>query len=94
MSINNGGMREVILRLVSQDPKLADDDKKLIATVWWNEGWRDDKLYEMLKLVSSPETIRRTRAKLAEEGKIKPSQKTTDARYDKWREARERLGYE
>ena len=94
MSINNGGMREVILRLVNQDPKLADDDKKLIATVWWYEGWRDEKLYEMLKKVSSPETIRRTRAKLVEEGKIKPSPKTTDARYAKWRETRERLGYE
>ena len=94
MSINNGGMREVILRLVKADPKLADDDKKLIATVWWNEGWRDERLYEMLKLVSSPETIRRTRAKLVEEGKIKPSEKTTDARYNKWRETRDNLGYE
>lgn len=93
MSINNGGMRETILRLVKQDPELANDDKRLIATVWWNEGWRDDHLYEMLKKVSSAETIRRTRAKLVEEGKIKPSDKVTDARYEKWRETRERLGY-
>ena len=94
MSINNGTMRQVILRLVNQDPKLADDDKKLIATIWWYEGWKDDKLYEMLKKVSSPETIRRTRAQLVREGKIKPSPKTTYARKLKQRQTREKLGYE
>ena len=94
MGVNSNRMRDKILRLVERNPKLAEDDKLLIATVWWTEGWRDERLYEMLKKVSSPETIRRTRAKLTEEGLLKPSAETTDARYKEYHKTREGLGYE
>ena len=73
-------MRDKILSLVKKDSTLADDDKRLIANIWWLEGWRDPELYKHLKSVSSPETIRRTRAKLTEEGLIKPSEAVTQAR--------------
>lgn len=80
MKVNNKAMRDKILAIVKKDPTLADDDKRLIANIWWLEGWKDPDLYKHLKSVSSPETIRRTRAKLTEEGLIKPSAEVTQAR--------------
>ena len=88
MKINNKTMRNQIIKAVKACPALADDDKRLIATIWYMEGWQDDKLLEKLKSVSSPETIRRTRAKLVEEGIIKPSAKTQEARYQDYKQAR------
>jgi ribosomal protein L19E len=88
MKINNKPMRDRIKALVKADPTLADDDKRLIASVWYLEGWIDPELYEKLKSVSSPETIRRTRAKLVEEGIIKPSAKVQEARYEEYKQAR------
>ena len=88
MKINSRGMRDTIIRLVRENPALADDDKRLIATVWWYEGWQDPNLYEYLKSVSSPETIRRTRQRLVEEGVIKPSADVQEHRYQEFKEAR------
>lgn len=88
MKVNTQAMRDKILNLVNKNPELANDDKRLIASVWWTEGWHDPELYEHLKSVSSPETIRRTRAKLVEEGLIKPSEETTQARKAEEQEVR------
>jgi hypothetical protein len=88
MKINTQNMRDKIEALVKSDPELANDDKRLIATIWWQEGWRDPELLANLKKVSSPETIRRTRAKLVEEGVITPSEKTQEARYQDYKQAR------
>lgn len=88
MKINNKPMRDRIEALVKQNPALADDDKRLIASIWYLEGWTDDKLYERLKSVSSPETIRRTRAKLVEEGVIKPSAEVQEWRYQEYKQAK------
>lgn len=88
MKINNKPMRERIKALVRQNPSLADDDKKLIASIWYLEGWTDENLYANLKKVSSPETIRRTRAKLVEEGIIKPSKEAQESRYEEYKQAR------
>lgn len=93
MKVNTKKMRDKILALVKKDPRLANDDKLLIATVWWNEGWKDKCLYKRLQEVSSPETIRRTRAKLVEDGLIKPSDKIQQARADAEAQARDSLGY-
>lgn len=88
MRINNKPMRDMIRSLVRSNPALADDDKRLIASIWYLEGWEDKDLYNKLKSVSSPETIRRTRAKLVEEGVIKPSEKAQEARYQEFKQAR------
>lgn len=88
MKINNKPMRERIKALVRENPSLADDDKRLIASIWYLEGWTDENLYANLKKVSSPETIRRTRAKLVEEGIIKPSKEIQEARYEEYKQAR------
>lgn len=88
MKINNKPMRDMIQALVRSNPELANDDKRLIAAVWYLEGWRDVKLLEKLRSVSSPETIRRTRAKLVEEGIIKPSAAAQEARYREFKKVR------
>lgn len=88
MKINDKPMREMIKALVSSNPQLANDDKRLIAAIWYLEGWRDADLYANLKKVSSPETIRRTRAKLVEEGIIKPSKEVQEFRYQEYKQAR------
>ena len=89
MKVNTSDMRNKILRVVNREPYAANDDKLLIALIWESEGW-DYMLsvYENLRNVSSPETIRRTRQKLVEEGKIKPSKKATEARYEEFKQVR------
>lgn len=88
MKINEKPMRDRIVALVRNNPDLANDDKRLIAAIWYLEGWRDVDLYANLKKVSSPETIRRTRAKLVEEGLIKPSKEVQESRYQEYKQAR------
>ena len=89
MRVNTAGMRHKILRVVRREPHAADDDKLLIALVWEAEGWDYMySIYENLRKVSSPETIRRTRQKLVEDGKIKPSDETTEARYQEYKRIR------
>lgn len=88
MKINDKPMRDTITALVRANPALANDDKRLIAAIWYLEGWKDVDLYTNLKKVSSPETIRRTRAKLVEEGIIKPSKEVEEWRYKEYTQAR------
>lgn len=85
MKVNTMDMRNKILRAVHREPRVADDDKLLISKIWEVEGWDYTLgLYENLRRVSSPETIRRTRQKLVEEGLVKPSEKATEARYQEF----------
>lgn len=89
MKVNTQDMRHKILRAVYKEPKCADSDKLLIAKIWEAEGWDYTlSVYQNLRKVSSPETIRRTRQKLVEEGKIVPMEETTEARYKEFKQAR------
>lgn len=89
MKINTKDMRSKVLRAVTAHPKAADDDKYLISLIWIEEGWDESQtLYANLKRLSSPETIRRTRQKLQQDGLIKPSEKTVEARYEDFKQAR------
>ena len=91
MKVNTKRMRDRIKALCDRDVKYADDDKLLIATIWYQEGWTDPDLLKHLREVSSSETIRRTRQKLREEGVIKTSKDVDEARYQQMQEAREDL---
>lgn len=91
MRVNTKRTRSKILELCRQDQRMADDDILLIATIWYQEGWRDPQLYQKLKDATNPETIRRTRAKLREEGLIKPSDDVDEARFDHMKQARDDL---
>ena len=93
MKVNNQKIRDIIQMACDADPRCADDDALLIAKVWYMKGWRDPNLYKLIKSVPNPETIRRTRAKLVEEGKIKPSAKVQAARAREEHQARQDLGY-
>ena len=89
MRVNTQDMRHKILRAVYNEPKCADSDKLLIAKIWEYEGWDYTlSVYENLRRVSSPETIRRTRQRLVEEGKIKPSDEVIEARYQEFKNIR------
>lgn len=91
MKVNSKPMRKRIKELYDKDPTYADDDLRLIATIWYQDGWRDPELLKKLRSVSTPENIRRTRAKLREEGVIKTSKDVDEARFKQMQEAREDL---
>lgn len=93
MKVNSSTMRKMITDLCTARPEYANDDKRLAAAVWWQLGWKDDKLYQHLVQMPSFETIRRTRAKLCSEGVITPSASTTKARREEAKRARKDLGY-
>lgn len=89
MKVNTADMRHKIMRAVYREPRCADSDKLLIAKIWEYEGWDYTlSVYENLRKVSSPETIRRTRQKLVEEGKIVPMEETTERRYQEFKDVR------
>lgn len=89
MKVNSRNMRGLILKLYHDNPKVANSDKFLIACVWASEGWEHGcSIYQNLCKVSSPETIRRTRQKLVQEGLIKPSDETTEKRYQEFKQVR------
>lgn len=89
MKVNTQDMRHKILNIINEIPSAADNDKLLIALIWQKEGWdKGLNIYSNLRNVSSPETIRRTRQKLVEEGLIKPSEATTEARYQDYKQVR------
>lgn len=89
MKINSKNTRTMILELCTLDRKFASNDKLLIAEIWKREGWRkDDTIYENLKKCTSPETIRRTRAKLQSEGLIKPDDRVLNLRYEEMKRVR------
>lgn len=89
MKVNTQDMRHKILNTIKLVPSAANNDKLLMALIWQKEGWdKELNIYSNLRNVSSPETIRRTRQKLVEEGLIKSSETITEARYQDFKQAR------
>lgn len=94
MKINSQQMRTRIITLCRINENYANDDIKLIAAIWNREGWDQNRsLYDNLRSVSHPETIRRTRQRLQSEGVIQAREKTVDKRYDEFKQAKFDLGY-
>lgn len=92
MKVNTLYMRDRIINLCNLNNEYANDDLKLIAEIWRQEGWDSNQsLYWNLRRVSKPETIRRTRQKLQEEGRIRVSDKTLDRRYKEFKNMRNYL---
>lgn len=93
--INSENIRAKVRRAYYKNNKVADDDALLLNEVWKSSGWDNSKtLLQNLRVMPSPETIRRTRQKLVADGLIKPSATATDRRYNSWKKARKDLGYE
>lgn len=75
--------QQLVLRIITSDNDIANDDTRLIATIWRYEGWDDNvTLEENLKTVSNPSSIKRARRKLHELGLIEYSDEA-DARREK-----------
>lgn len=86
MRVNTLYMRDRIISLCKINNEFANNDLKLIAEIWKQEGWDSSQdLYWNLRRVSRPETIRRTRQKLQEEGRIRPSEATIERRYNNFK---------
>lgn len=95
MGINSDNIRAKIQRAYYKDKRVADDDALLLAIIWEMSGWeRNAPLLTNLRKMPSPETVRRTRAKLVADGVIKPSMSAIDRRYASWKRVRKALGYE
>lgn len=72
----------------------ADDDKVLLAEVWKASGWSNRRtLLQNLRIVPSPESVRRARQLLVQEGLIEPSVSATERRYNNFKRVRKDLGY-
>lgn len=86
MRVNTLYMRDRIISLCKINNEFANNDLKLIAEIWKQEGWDSSQdLYWNLRRVSKPETIRRTRQKLQEEGRIRQSEATIERRYNNFK---------
>ena len=93
--VNSESIRAKIRKAYFKNSKVADDDALLLSEVWKSSGWDNNRnLLQNLRNMPSPETIRRTRQKLVEEGLIKPSKEATERRYITWKRVRKELGYE
>ena len=93
--INSENIRAKIQRAYFKDKRVADDDALLLNEVWKASGWYNNKtLLQNLRVMPSPETIRRTRQKMVAEGLIKPSMSAIERRYASWKKTRKELGYE
>ena len=93
--INSENIRAKIRRAYYKNNKVADDDTLLLNEVWKMSGWDSSRtLLQNLRVMPSPETVRRTRQKLVAEGLIKPSATSIDRRYNSWKRARKALGCE
>lgn len=89
MKINTTQLRTRILNLYKLDKRVAEDDKYLITKIWEEDGWDYSAgIYRNLMNVTNPESIRRTRAKLVQEGLMKVSEAVTEARYEDYKQAR------
>jgi hypothetical protein len=67
-----------------------DSDKKLILAVWYlqNPNYEQDFRKFFLGQGANPETIRRIRQKLQEQGKYLGSKLVEEARFDKFKDMR------
>lgn len=94
-NINSKNMRAMIIKAYNKDARVASDDKLLLSRVWAMSGWSKEKtLLQNLRDCPNAETVRRTRAKLVQEGIIKPTAEATEGRYRAFKKVREALDYE
>lgn len=81
-------------RALQRYPETRNDDKKLILAVWYLQNpdyERDFRKFFQYKAIS-PETIRRTRQKLQEQGLYPATEEVEEKRYDLFKQARMTAG--
>lgn len=84
--------KKLVERVLDLKPEARDNDKLLMLYVWQMQGLHFSKgQIEAFKNASSPESIRRTRQKLQEEGKYLPSEEVEEKRYELYTETRQAI---
>ena len=75
---------------MQQYPITRGSDRHLIVAVWYlqDKEWNLDAKNFLLNKAIMPETIRRLRQKLQEQGQYLPDEKITEARYEKFKQVR------
>lgn len=82
-------VKDKVERILSQKPETRDNDKLLMLYVWQIEGLNlSDSQLKKWKEVSSPESIRRMRQKMQEEGKYRASEEVEQKRYELYEQTR------
>ena len=89
-----GGVDANILKMWKSDNTICDDDNRLTAAYWILFDKLDyhshDNPYEMLKAVTPPDTIKRSRRWLHENSYIKYHERVEKAREKRYKEETER----
>lgn len=82
-------VKDKVARVLSQKPETRDNDKLLMLYVWQIEGLHlSDSQLEKFKNASSPESIRRMRQKMQEEGQYRASEAVEQKRYELYEQTR------
>lgn len=85
-------VKDKVERVLSQKPETRDNDKLLMLYVWQIEGLNlSDSQLKKWKEVSSPESIRRMRQKMQEEGKYRASEEVEQKRYEMYTETKDAI---
>jgi len=82
-------VKDKVARILAQKPETRDNDKLLMLYVWQIEGLNlSESQLKKWKEVSSPESIRRMRQKLQEDGQYLASPEVEEHRYQMYTETR------
>lgn len=88
-------VKDKVERVLQYKPETRDNDKLLMLYVWQMEGLKFSKSQlEAFKKASSPESIRRMRQKLQENGKYKASEAVEKKRFDLYQKTRQTIPYQ
>lgn len=81
---------KLIEKALKEYPAARNSDRKLMLAVWHlqNPNYMSDFKYFFQNVAITPETIRRRRQKLQQDGKYKADEVVDDFRYEKFKQAR------
>lgn len=85
-------VKDKVARVLSTNTQARDNDKLLMLQVWEIEGFflTDNQKKAFMKS-SSPESIRRMRQKMQEEGKYRASEVVEQKRYELYTETKDAI---
>lgn len=85
---------KLVEKALQQWPETRNSDKKLILAVWYlqDPDYEENFRHFFQNKALSPETIRRTRQKLQEQGKYRADEEVEEKRYDLFKMGRATAG--
>ncbi len=85
---------KLVEKALQQWPETRNSDKKLILAVWYlqDPDYEENFRHFFQNKALSPETIRRTRQKLQEQGKYRADEEVEEQRYDLFKMGRATAG--